>query len=129
MASDNIAYGYKRPNIGDRLTWWADWLFNFDRLSTHKHDGTDSAKISTAALSRPTDLITAANWGTGTNGYFKQTIACPAGVSFPQAVPVFYVEGGTSNGHLIHPSIKQLSETTYEVTVNDSSLNLRVVYA
>lgn len=44
--STTTTYGYKRPQVGDRSTWWTDLTDNIDRLDAHDHDGVDSPKIA-----------------------------------------------------------------------------------
>lgn len=121
--------GYKIPQTGDR-DFWSYLTFNWLRVSAHTHDGVDSELLSPSDFSKSTATIAAASWAavTGHTGTYKQTITVPSGYSVDSMQVKFYISSATDTGQEVHPSVRKVTATTYDVYVNDNTLELVAVY-
>lgn len=120
-------YGYKKPQSPDTgETFWDDLEFDISRLDSHSHNGTDSAQLSGNNVTPVSDTIEAADWVavSGQAGTYSQTVTVPLGVQLSKKMPNFRL----STGEVIHPSVEILGETTYNVFINDNTLELDVFY-
>lgn len=120
------AYGYKIMESGDlAAVWMEDIPDNFERLSDHNHDGSNSRALTPNAITKYSSTITN-SWASVSGGHYKQTITVPAGVSEINDFDImFYV---TSTGERIYPGVTRVSATTYDVFVSDNSLQLTAKY-
>lgn len=126
--STTTAYGYKIMEEGDpALTWMDDTEDNWNRMSAHDHDGTDSTLLTPNAITKYSSTISGSAWGSDLGGgMYKQTITVPAGISeFNSFDVMVYI---TSTGERIFPRFIRTSATTYEIYSNDSSLACTVKY-
>lgn len=121
-----LSKGFKLPTTGDR-DWWTQLEDNITQLNSHDHDGTDSEQISTNNLSKSTGSIASGSWSavSGEAGTYKQTVTVPTGYTVDLTDIKFYI---TSSGIQIHPSVRKVTATTYDVFINDNSLSLTAVY-
>lgn len=128
--SVTLSNGYRKPQTGDRGSSWMDDIeFNIERLNNHKHDGIDSEKLSPHNFNKPTAILSSANWGSDLGGStYKQTVSLPANFNFDETFFKFIISGGTYDGTVIYPSIVKVSNNTYDVYINDNTLNLKVIY-
>lgn len=121
-----LSNGFKKPSAGD-TDWWDQLEDNIDQTNSHDHDGTDSEKIAAKNITKSTSTIAAADWGSDAGGAtYSATITMPAGHEFDNAVMLIY---DTDNGDQIYPSLAKVNSTSYTITVNDNTLNLKVIYA
>ena len=115
--------GYKIPTSGDRGTWYGNLEFNFDRLNGHKHDGIDSAPLTSKAIQKDSVSVSSADWVSQGGGTYKQTVDVPNGIVVGNAN--LSVQ---SAGAVIFPSIEIVNPTRIAIYVNDPSLNLTVYF-
>lgn len=121
-----LTYGRKLPADGDRGSIWFDALEDNIQLNdTHDHDGANSPKLSSTAIVNSTQAISNANWGSPTNGLYKQTIAMPGGLAYDTSGIQIR---NTANGAAILTTIIKITATSYDIYINDNSLNLTAVY-
>lgn len=118
--------GYHKPTTGDRgSSWFSDLEHNIDRTDTHKHDGTDSEKINVKDLVKSSQTLLSSAWGADLGGStFKQSVAMPTGLLFDDS----QIKVQTSSGDLIFPTITKTGASAFDLSVNDNSLTLLVVY-
>lgn len=123
---DTLSYGFKRPETGDKGNVFFPALEDdITQLNSHDHDGTDSAAISTAFLTKSTTSILAAAWVATSGGTYRQEVTLPAGFTFANTQMSFT----TSGGDRFYPSIELGSASNkYWIYVNDNTLVVTALY-
>lgn len=125
--STTTARGYRKPQTGDR-GWYSDLEFNIDRVDAHSHNGTDSVALPSSTITKSTQDVLAANWSSQGEGNYKQTLTLPLGYNWNDSQIRFYVNGGPADGQEVLLSVKRVSTNTFDVFINDNSLELKAVY-
>lgn len=119
-----LTYGLKRPADGDLGSVWFDALEdNITQLDAHTHDGTTSARLTSKSVTKVTAAIASGSWS-ASGALYKQTITMPAGMNYDD----FGLEFREGNDHVIYPTVEKVTATTYDVYVNDNTLDLTVLY-
>lgn len=120
-----LSFGYIKNQTGDKgSVFFPDLEFNIQRINDHTHNGVNSSKLTNAAIDSATQNILAAAWVL-VSGEYKQTITVPAGVNLSKHYPRFK---NTTTGEVLFLSIIILTDSTYEVFINDNSVALQVAY-
>lgn len=121
-----MSYGYKKPETGDATSVWEGAIEdNIERVNGHTHNGTDSAKLTSIAFTITTASALAANWISQGGGTYKQTITMPVGMSYND----YNVSFRDSNtGHQLYLTCEKVSNTSFDVYINDNSLTLTLLY-
>src|SRR5690606_29943587 len=118
--------GYQKPAIRDS-DWWDQIEHNIDRMDSHDHDGTDGEKIAAKNITKSTTTITSNDWGSDSGGStFTYSVTMPSGHEFDNAV---IMVKDTDSGDVIYPTITKTGASAFDITVNDNTLNLTVIYA
>jgi hypothetical protein len=121
-----LSYGYIKNQTGDKgSVFWPDLEFNIQRINDHSHNGVNSAKLSNASIDSATQTINAGAWVSVAGGTFKQTVTVPAGVDLNKHLPRFKHD---TSGELLFLSVNILSDSQYEVFINDNTVALQVAY-
>jgi len=117
--------GYKIPERGDNF--WSYLIFNWLRMNDHTHNGTDSEQLSPKNFTKSTANIASGSWAavTGHAGTYKQTITVPTGYTVAAMQVKFYE---SVSGDEVHPTVRKVTATTYDVYINDNTLSLVAVY-
>lgn len=130
--STTLTYGRKLPDDGDKgSSFFDDLEVNIALNDAHTHNGVDSAPIPIQNLSKSTQAVLSGNWVAvaGQSGTFSQTIVLPSGITMANFIPKFQVDNaGAEFQDIIHPSIKQVTTTSYEIFINDNTLDLLATY-
>lgn len=129
--STTLTYGRKLPTDGDRgSTWFDDLEDNIALDDAHTHDGITSPFIPSQNISKQTQNILAGNWVAvgGQQGTFSQTVVTPSGVTLANMLPKFQVNSGGDLGDIIYPTIHQISSNSFEIFINDNSLDILASY-
>lgn len=116
-----IDYGFILPNTGDKGSVWFPALeHNITQLSTHTHDGTNSAKITSTNIVCVTQAVAAADWVADGGGTFVQEKTLPNDANYADV----YIMLKKSNGEQLFLDVKLgTSAKKYKVYSNDSSLD------
>lgn len=123
-----LSNGVKTPETGDKGTVVFTAINgNFTILNDHTHDGTDSEQILSESISKQAVNLPTASWVAGARGY-SQTVTCPGSVTLDKVALRFRVRAGTHQHQFIHPTVEPTSLTSFVVIVNDSSLDLEVIF-
>lgn len=127
--SITLSKGFRLPEVGDRA-FWGDLEFNITQLNSHVHNGTDSERIVPGSFNKTVGTLTSGAWTAVVDnaGTFKQTITVPTGYTQANMQLKFCVDGGGEDGFEVHPSVRKVSATTFDVFCNDNSVALKVVY-
>ena len=123
-----LSFGYKRPETGDRGNVFFPILEdNIDLVVAHDHDGTNSFKIVSASVLATTQAIPSGSWAAvaGQLGTFKQLVTMPVGLSYDQHNISFKL---TTLGHQVYLTVEKVSAGSYDVYINDASLDVTAVY-
>lgn len=126
-----INFGIRIPQNKDGGVVWAKALeHNWENVYvTHNHNGVNSEKLSIDSLDRKSTLIRPVDWTNHSNGSgYIQNVSLPSGLSLDKVEPIFYINSGPERFKRVHPQVNPLSLTTYELIINDSSLELVALY-
>ena len=120
-----LSYGFKLPESGDKGPVVFPALeSNITNLNNHTHDGSNSAKISSAGVTPASSTIASGDWNLVGNGIYKDTITLPAAFSYDTTVFTCKLP----SGHIVYPTIEKVSATTYDIYTNDNSIGMTVLY-
>jgi hypothetical protein len=122
-----LSKGYKLPLTGER-TFWSSLEFNIQLNNSHKHDGTDGEQIVAKDISKPTANLSAGSWTVVGGGTYKQTVTVPAGYLVDNINPKFYITSGGQAGYQVHPTVRKVSSTTFDVFTNDNTVGYTIIY-
>lgn len=124
-----LSFGFKTISNGAR-GFWNDLNSNFTQTNNHTHDGVNSSKIAPTAITKATQQVLAASWSATSGGLYTQTVTLPSGYTFSSGLSIkFYIfSGGNITDELAITPVR-LSNTTYQLEVNDNTLTLTAVYA
>lgn len=126
-------YGYKRPDDGDLAKgangWFAQLVYNINRLDSHNHDGANSPSLTLGAFVPYTSAILAANWAVSGSGY-KQTITVPAGVTEVNDYNMKFIFTAPAGkvGEVAYLNYDRLTSTTYDVYCSDNTAAFTAIY-
>jgi hypothetical protein len=120
--------GYKVPQTNDAGNVWAKAIEDdIDKLDLLENKVNN---LTSGDITRSTTFLDKANWDVETNGKgYIQTVSLPAGSTMDKVVFNVRITSGPRIHQVIHPTINPLSITAYEIVVNDSTLDLEVLYA
>jgi hypothetical protein len=120
-----LTYGYIQPANGDQGSVWFPALnTNITLLNGHNHDGVSSAPLTASVITSGTVAIPSANWTLASTGKYEQTVTVPSGYNMTGYSITFYL----STGEIVHPSIQQLSGTSFKVFGPDNTLTYSAVF-
>lgn len=123
-----LSYGFLKPQTGDKGSVFFPALeANVQQLNDHTHNGTNSAKLTASSVTVVADTAAAIDWAavSGQPGTFSQVVAMPAGMAFDDYNIAF--RNAADGAHLYLSYIKA-SATTFTVFINDSSIDLDILY-
>ena len=121
-----LSYGYFQPKTGDRgVVFFSALEDNFQRLNDHSHDGNDSARLTSKSVTCVTQSILAVNWAATSGGTYKQSVTMPAGMLYNDFGIIVKL---STLRHIIYPTIEKTGASTYDIYINDNTLDLKAVY-
>lgn len=125
-----LTYGFKLPETGDLGNVFFPALEdNITQLNSHDHDGSDSAAISVANLTKSSASILAASWAATSGGTYRQEITLPSGFTYANTMFKFKINGGTHDGDTIYPSVEVgTAANKYYIYINDSTIAITALY-
>jgi hypothetical protein len=119
---NTLSYGFLQPEPPDTGDIFFPGLTaNWAQVNNHNHDGSTSAPLATQ-----TQSILSANWLSAAigGGLYYQTLTVPTGLSFDVCQVWFKL----SSGQYVNLSIERVSSTTFNIFINDNTLNLTAYY-
>ena len=125
-----LTYGRKLPLDGER-THWESQEYNIQRDDAHTHDGSDSAPIPVKNLTHGSSTLALADWAAvaGQAGTYKQTVTVPSGYTEGSFTKTCFINSGSEAGSIFYPTIVNLSASTFDVYINDNTVDVKIVYA
>lgn len=120
-----LSYGFTKPVTNDRgPTLFPLLEDNWQQVNDHDHDGSNSAKISSANITATTETLASGSWVSEGSGQYSQTITLPAAYTYDDTA--FFVKLET--GDVVYPTIEKVSASQYKIYTNDNSLGFVVYY-
>ncbi len=121
-------YGLKQPEKGDRGgTFCPAISANMEQIDGHIHDGVTSPLVSTKNLERVTLTASQAEWTLDESmGEYKQTMTLPAGNDFDQVLLVIRITSGDEAGHIVHPTVKKITSSTFDIYCSDNTIDMEI---
>jgi hypothetical protein len=121
-----LSFGYTKPQDGDKGQQLFDALeANWQQVNDHNHEGTNSAKLGSAALNHTSQALANSNWSSVGNGIFRQVVSTVGGLSYENYEVVFR---NSANGDRLFLDTEKISTSQFYVYCNDSSVDLTVIY-
>lgn len=119
--------GYKVPQDGDPGHVWSDAIEdNFDKVDSFE---TRVNNLNVSDITREVVNLDKALWVVDADGKgWKQIVSTPTGITLDKVQLRFRVTSGPSIHKFIHPTVQPLSLTAFEVIVNDSTLDLEILF-
>ncbi len=119
-----LTFGYKKPQTRDTgsvlFTALED---NIQQLNDHTHNGTNSSKLTAAAVVASTQSILAAAWVATSQGNYRQLVTL-SGLLYDE----INIGMRNSSGHIVAAQIEKVSASTYYVYTNDNATGFTAVY-
>lgn len=119
---NTLSYGIQKPQNSDTGDIFFPALASNAQIQNdHTHDGLTSPPLASQSQS-----VLHANWSVAPigGGVYFQLVAVPAGLSFDTCQVWFKL----STGQYVFPSVERVSSTTYNVFINDNTLDLTAYY-
>jgi len=112
-----IDYGYKLPEQEDK-TFFDSYNFDITRLSTHNHDGENSAPLSPGHMAPTLVLVEAVDWtGPTDEVYSSPNIPLPSSVTWTTGNPCpILVKGFTSGNKSCNVEYERVDDNNFKVT-------------
>ena len=115
------------PEDDDAGNVWADAIeHDLEILNDLKGD---VENITVADIKKEVTLLDKANWEVDPDGKgYKQTVSMPTGYTLTNSKPSFYIASGTRIYTPVYPTVKPLGLTSFDVFINDSTLDVGILY-
>jgi hypothetical protein len=121
-----LSYGYKKPDKGDKGSVFFPALEdNITLVNNHSHNGTNSAKLDSNALSLTTQALASVNWVLVGGGTYRQAVVIPNGMLWDNKILLFR---DSVTYEQLYLSTENISTTQYYVYINDNTKSLIVTY-
>jgi len=121
-----LPYGIEQPTTGDRGSVFFPILERgLQRLSSHDHDGVNSALISAAHSSAGTVLLPSGSWVLVSPGLYSQTVNLP--VNFDYDNTSFEVRLNDASQETIYADIAKVTATSIIVYAATNTLNYKLI--
>tara|TARA_Y100000296_G_C5180060_1_gene263661 strand:+ start:2310 stop:2693 length:384 start_codon:yes stop_codon:yes gene_type:complete len=125
---EQLQFGLRKPQTKDKGSEFFPALEElFDWVVAHKHTGSDSQSLSVTNIVRETVTLSSNDW-TGVTQGFTQVVDMPSGLSLNNTVPTFKIVSGSQEGTRIYPTVNRITDTQFEVIINDNSFDLEVSF-
>lgn len=124
-----LSFGFVQPETGDKGSVWFPALEdNINQTNNHTHDGVTSSKLSANAIEAVTQDLVSAGWALVSTGTYKQTVTMPGSFQFEDQAMRFLINSGPDIGAQFYPSIVKVSSNTFDLFINDNSVDVRIIY-
>ena len=134
-----LSYGVKKPETNDRGSVFFPALEgNAQIQNDHFHNGSDSAFIVPASITKYTSDITTGNWSSDGGGNYSYQFTVPSGITGATAPynDVFYYNiickintAGSTYGDIVALDIEYVDADEIIVRTNDNSVAIKVFYS
>jgi len=125
---NTLLYGMQIPSTGDKGSVFFPAIEdNFTQLDAHTHDGLTSSKLATTSITHNTQALLAGGWlpVAGHTGLYYQLVTMPGGITYAAQRMIFT---NTTTGDQLLLSAEKVTAGSYNVFINDNSLNVTALY-
>lgn len=121
-----LAYNIPQPTTGDRGSVFFPALEQvIQRLSSHDHDGNNTALISAGGIQSAVVSVPAASWTASGTGRYVQTVVLPTGFTYDNSTfEVRLVTGGSYQ--VVYTNINKLSSNQCHIFSNDNTVDFEL---
>lgn len=111
-----LSKGFKLPQTGDfGDVWFPAMEDNIQQMNDHNHNGINSEKISSVALTGTKVTIASGDFVDQGNGYYRQTVLVPGGLDFDN----FCITAkDPTTKDVVHLKMEKLTATSFYVYTN-----------
>ena len=119
--------GYRKPEDGDTGNVWSDAIeFDIDKIDALETRFDD---LNIADINRDTTILDSGDWIVDPSGKgYKQTVAAPVGITLDKVGMRYRVTSGPKQNIFVNPTIRPISLSAFDIIVNDSTLNIEILY-
>jgi hypothetical protein len=119
-----LTYGYKKPETNDKgVDFFPALELNFQKLNDHTHNGSDSAKLTTASVIITEIAFSSGSWVSQGNGTYRQLLTMSGSMLFDNFAFAFKL----STGEFFYPKIEKVSANTFYLYINNNTLSGKVI--
>jgi len=126
-----LAYGYYDVIAGEESStiWMPHEKFNWNRIASHKHDGIDSALLTSMSFAKITQILLSTDWVVSGSGY-KQPVSMPVGWLYANTFMRFFINklGDPFDGAEFYPTAVPTGTNTYDLYCNDNTIGVICIY-
>jgi hypothetical protein len=121
-----LSFGYKKPQTGDKGSVFFPALEqDIQQLNDHNHEGTNSAQLTSKAISHVSQTILAAGWVLISQGTYRQAVTMPAGLTYASK-RIAFKEAVTGDEYML--STEMITANSYYVYIADNTISLTALY-
>lgn len=121
-----LNYGYYKPLDTENGTIFSPVLSdNWERISDHTHDGTDSSPIDITDIAKSTGTAPSGSW-VADGARYKQDVDLPSNFTY-ETTNIIVMDNATKER--IMASIEKVDSDTFTVYTNDNSLTYAFTYS
>ena len=122
--STALTYGYYKPDTGENGTIFCPLLSdNWERIADHSHDGADSVKLVSSAISTSSSSAPAGSWAVD-GARYKQSVALPTGYKYDTSTLVVM---DSTTGERFYTTIEKVDADNFYIYTNDNSLTFLIL--
>lgn len=120
-----LTYGLQKPDTLDKgPVVFPAMEANIQQLDSHDHDGANSKKLTSQSISSVPQTILAADWVALPGGNYHQNVNLLPGYDYDAVTLSFR----SPTGEYLYPSVTKVSPTVFDVTTNDASIGMTILY-
>lgn len=123
---ETLSFGFTKPQDGDKGQQHFDAMeANWQQVNDHNHEGSNSAKLTSAAFNHTSQAIADSGWTSVGNGLYRQAVTAVGGLNYENYELVFR---NAANGDRLFLDTEKIAAAQFYVYINDNSLSLNVIY-
>jgi hypothetical protein len=123
---ETLTFGFIKPQDGDKGQQHFDAMeANWQQVNDHNHEGTNSAKLGSAALNHTSQAVANSGWAIVANGIYRQAVTAVGGLPYENYELVFR---NSANGDRLYLDTEKIGASQFYVYCNDNTVDLTVTY-
>ena len=126
--SQDIGFGLRKPEDGDK-NFWDELERLFDKMVQHTHNGVDSLTVNLSDLVKPNQILSSVDWVPVIDRGYVQSVTLPTGLNLENTEIEVKINAGPKQYTIINPTMEPTSLTTFDIIVNDNSLELNLLFS
>lgn len=126
-----LSNGVKKPQTGDKGSVFFPALeSNFQIQNDHIHEGTDSERLSSKAMTTYSETVAAAasgGWSHQGSGVYRKTISMPSPFQWDTCIVEFRIDDSSKERLFLKAT--KVTATSFYVYANLNTLDLVILYS